>query len=260
MLQTVKIFYTRRDCLMFFPFIFSTLGERNFPRRRKTETNLTAKTNVMRKFRSLSLLFLAVSFIAASCTKEGPEGPVGASGLQGPAGVAGPAGPAGPAGSSGGATYSTWVVTGTGWTDTGADDYGAIALYDRTAPGITQAIIDNGVVLAYMKGEPNFTAPPQSTQTFPLPYSVGQGLGFIDSYEFLLPAAGTIRFLYKSDFAWDLEDLASISFRYILIPGTTAGGRGPATYNGKTLAELKAMSYDQVIATLNIPATGSNIH
>ena len=43
----------------------------------------------MRKFRLLSLLFLAASFVFVSCTKEGPEGPAGAAGAQGPAGSAG---------------------------------------------------------------------------------------------------------------------------------------------------------------------------
>src|SRR5690242_16273859 len=55
----------------------------------------------MRKFRLLTILLLAVAFIAVNCTKEGPEGPAGATGPQGPAGVQGPAGPAGPAGPNG---------------------------------------------------------------------------------------------------------------------------------------------------------------
>src|SRR5450432_1953648 len=114
----------------------------------------------MRKLRLLSLLFLAISFIVVSCTKEGPEGTVGATGPQGPAGgsgatgATGPAGPAGPAGSTGptGATgtanviYYTWAPI-TSWADTTIPfvSSAVVGRAIRTAPGITQAVIDQGI-------------------------------------------------------------------------------------------------------------------
>jgi len=219
----------------------------------------------MRKFRLLSLLSLAIVFIGVSCTKEGPEGPVGATGAQGPAGAAGaagatgPQGPAGPQGTTN-VTYSAWFLTGSGWREGTAADpfYGEVFYYPKAAPAVTQTIIDQGIVLAYMKGDPNLVAPAINTP-FLLPYTVGVGFGFIDLYDFTL-SPGNIRFLYKSDFAWDLSDLAVISFRYVVIPGSVAGGRGTAPlYAGHSADELKAMSYEQVATLFNIPADGSNI-
>lgn len=214
----------------------------------------------MRKFSLLSLLSFTILFIA-SCTKEGPEGPVGATGASGPAGVGGPQGPAGPQGPVGqtNVTYSAWFVTGTGWTITGTDDYLATFLYDKAAPGITQAIIDNGIVLGFMKGDPNITGAPV-TQTFPLPNSVGHSFGFIDTYSFVLDTPGNLRFLYFTTFPFfDETDLAAISFRYVIIPGSIAGGRmANPTYQGYTADQLKGMPYDQVAKLFNIPADGSN--
>ncbi len=212
----------------------------------------------MRKLRTLSLLLVAIAFISVSCTKEGPEGPVGATGAQGPAGTPGPAGPAGPAGP--GVTYSAWFLTGNGWVEsdpTNPNFYGEVFHFNRAAPSLTQAVIDQGVVLCYMKGDPNLV-PPAVNNPFQLPYTVGVGFGFVDLYDFAL-SAGNIRFLYKSDFAWDATDLATISFRYITIPGTTAGRGAVATYAGHTIEEIKAMPYEQVAALFNIPAEGSNI-
>jgi hypothetical protein len=223
---------------------------------------LTAKTHFMRKFRLPSLLFLSILLIAVSCTKEGPEGPAGVAGLQGPPGVAGPVGPAGPQGPMGqtNVTFSPWFATGTGWTATGANVYGAQFLFDRASTVITQAIIDNGLVMGYIKGEPN--TPSLASQAFQLPYLVGNGFGFLDQYELVLNAAGNIRFLYKSDFPWTAAQLAPVNFRYVVIPGSVAGGRGNAgvtTYAGYSAAQLKAMPYEQIAKLFNIPAEGTNI-
>lgn len=216
----------------------------------------------MRKFRLLSLLSLSILFIATSCTKEGPEGPAGIAGIQGPAGVQGPQGPAGPQGPQGttNVTYSAWFLTGAGWAEATATDpfYGEVFYYPKAAPAVTQSIIDQGIVLCYMKGDPNLDPAPASTP-FMLPYTVGTGFGFTDLYDFTL-TPGNIRFLYKSDFAWELADLAVISFRYVVIPGSVAGrGTTAPLYNGYTAAQLKAMPYDQVAKLFNIPQEGTNI-
>lgn len=218
----------------------------------------------MRKFKLLSLLTLAITFIAVSCTKEGPEGPVGAQGPQGPAGTngaAGPAGPAGPPGPSGaGVTYSAWYTTVAGdWSTTGVDQYTAAALVNRTAPAITQAIMDNGVVLAYVSAWRVFGFP-RATEVAPLPYFADNI--FMDYYDFVIPSVGNIRYLYKSEDPWDAANLAGTKYRYVVIPGTTAGGRGVnggTTFEGYTKDELKAMSYSQVAALFNIPVEGTNI-
>ncbi len=215
----------------------------------------------MRKYRSICLLFISILFIV-SCTKEGPEGPVGATGPQGATGSTGPAGAAGPQGAQGQTTvtYSPWFLTGAGWTSTGAGTYLARFLFDRASTVITQNIMDQGLVLGYIKGEPN--APTLSTQTFSLPYSIGNGAGFMDQYELVLNAPGNVRFLYKSDAPWTAAELAVISFRYVVIPGSVAGGRGVnsiTTYEGYTADQLKAMSYSQVKTLFNLPDDGTNI-
>ena len=209
----------------------------------------------MRKFSSLSLLLLAITFLA-SCTKEGPEGPVGATGAQGPPGTPGATGAPGQNG-AGITTYSAWFQTGTGWATT--PDYAAEFIYTKAAPSVTQSIIDQGVILAFMKGDPLYDGTPQLNTVHPLAYTVGTGFGFTDVYDFAVEEPGEIIFFYKSDFAWTAADLASVWFRYVTIPGTVAGRGVEPTYDGLTKAELKSMSYEQLAARFNIPDEGSNI-
>lgn len=206
----------------------------------------------MKRYTLLSLI-LFVSLLSINCSKEGPAGPAGPAG---PQGAAGPTGSQGPIGTAN-VIYSPWFLTGTGWTATGAAEYGAQFLFNRSAPGITQLIMDQGVVLGYIKGEPN--TPTISTQVFQLPYGVGIGFGFVDFYELVLSAPGNIRFLYKSDAPWTATELATISFRYVIIPGGVAGGRiANGSAQSYSHAQLKAMSYEEIIKLFNIPADGQN--
>ncbi len=219
----------------------------------------------MRNFRLFSLLLLSISFIASNCTKEGPEGPVGASGPQGPPGsngtpgTPGPTGPSGPAGTAN-VTYSAWYTTVTGdFTATGVAPYTAVFLYDQDAPGVTQSIIDNGVVLCYMR---DFTtaaiAPARSTDVVQLPYLAD--FNSIDNYDFVLNAAGNIRFLYKSLIPLTNPDVTGTSYRYVLIPGSILGGK-PAGAQGKAVEanELRKLPYSEICKIFSIPEDGSNI-
>jgi len=187
----------------------------------------------MKKFKLITVL-LALAILAFNCSK-GPAGPQGSTGPQGPVGPAGPTGTAN-------VIYSAWFLTGTGWDSiANAPSYGAYGTFDKAASDITQTIIDNGVVLAYMKGDPTTGL---ANEVFPLPYSVGVGFNFTDLWDFVLNAPGNIRFLYKSDVPWTLAELGGISFRYIIIPGGVAGGR---------MLNLKKMSYEEVCKLYNIP-------
>lgn len=225
----------------------------------------------------IKLSIIALSFtVLASCSRRGdtgdrgpngaqgaagPAGPAGVTGPQGPTGPVGPTGPTGPQGSAGvtNATYSAWVTVGTGWTATGADFYGAKLLYDRSAPGVTSNIINQGIVLAYIRNIPG-----TGVQIAPLPFRLQTGVDALaHQFDFSLPAAGgTIRFFYKFNGlpvnAWGPESIAFAETRYILIPGTVAGRIVSGAAAGYTVEQIKSMSYAQVIALFNIPANGSN--
>jgi len=239
----------------------------------------------MRKFRLLSLSLLAITFIAINCTKEGPEGPAGATGPQGPAGVngtngatgatgatgapgaTGPAGPVGPAGPAGTANviYSSWLASPTvfgaaGWLDTTISTIGVVSRANFAAPSMTQAILDQGVVLVYH----TFSATPPPTgganaQSLPYLASVGGGnfvqvgyrgaVGRVFVYlQNVIPGTGGFGFL------------AGHYFRYVIIPGGVSGGRSAggservAEIKGVTYSEsqLKSMSYTEICRLLNI--------
>jgi hypothetical protein len=254
--------------LKYFLFIFKhTWQKEKIPLLLKPKLINRPKTKAMRKFRLLSLLLLAITFIVINCTKEGPEGPVGANGPQGPAGAngtngtngtngapgpAGPTGPQGPAGATGPAgsanvIYSAWQ-TPASWRDTileGATNY---KVGNVTATSITSAILDQGVILAYEKFG--------TDGPFPLPQTLYSGFGSLNITLSYLPAVGKMFYTqFTSDNSGSLT-AGSRQYRWIVIPGGIAGGRmvsGQATYFGYTHNQLKAMSYHDVCKLLNIP-------
>jgi hypothetical protein len=230
----------------------------------------------MRKFRQLTLLLLAITFIAVNCTKEGPEGPAGATGPQGPpgtgggAGPAGPAGPGGPAGPAGPAgpqgpagtanvTYSAWFTPDQngGWVDTTINGVATQKKFNKSAPGATLAMLNTGVVISYMKLNPD-GAGGATTSIRQLPYA---NPGTATEY-FPLHYVGSITYAHVSTGNPGVAVGASsgaLEFRYVLIPGAVAGGRmmsGPAA--GYQVAQLQSMSYQDVCSTFDIPANGSN--
>jgi hypothetical protein len=246
------------------------LEKRRFPFIFKKETILTAKTNVMRKLRSLSLFILSITLIAVSCTKEGPEGPVGATGPQGPPGTSGTNGTTGATGATGSTgpigianvIYSAWLAApstsgSAGWFDTTITTIGAVSRANFLAPSLMQTILDQGTTLVYHTS----AASPPATGTAnvqPLPFSLNVGATIVElNYR---PAVGRVIVFLKS-----LSTVASLAmtagnyFRYVIVPGGVAGGRmisGPAA--GYSVEELKAMSYDEVIRKFNIPRNGTN--
>lgn len=222
----------------------------------------------MRKFRLLSLLAIAITFLAVSCTKEGPEGPTGATGAQGPTGATGPAGPAGPTGPTGPAgptgptgpqgpqgpagtanvIYSSWAAPGS-WADTSLSTFGTVSRSIRTAPGVTQAILDQGIVLCYFNAGGSGTI-------FQLPWSLAY-LGNAVQLHFALTVGKVIFYIA------DLNDgnasglFVTGPLRYVIIPGGVAGGRmaeKSCEINGRvyTESQLKSMPYADVCRLLRI--------
>ncbi len=233
----------------------------------------------MRKFSNLSLLLLAIAFLLVNCTKEGPEGPAGAIGPQGPLGLTGPAGPTGPTGPAGptgptgpagptGPTgtanviYTNWFATVTAdWLVSPGPPFWDTYYYIKAAPGVTQAILDNGVVLSFMKNwafDDGIGGVGRSSAVVQLPWFADNFFG--DYYDFSLTGVGSIRYHYKSPNPWLQFVMDGTTFRYIIIPGGVLGGRGVVNGNHTyTERELKAMSYDQIRELFKIPIAGSNI-
>ena len=231
--------------------------------------------SVMKKI-SILIILLQVAIFISSCSRrgdtgdrgatgpQGPSGAVGLVGLTGPQGPIGPIGATGPVGAQGAAgvtnvTYSSWAISGeANWTTTNIALYGARFVYDRTAPGITSTIMSNGVVLAFARSVP--TLPASNTAQLPMRIQTGTGINFHE-ISYIMNIGGNLRFLYKhnSTTPYTTAQLGTVETRYIIIPGTSLGGKmvsGPAA--GYTVDQIKALSYEQVKSMFNIPETGSN--
>jgi hypothetical protein len=218
----------------------------------------------MRKFRLLSLLLLAIAFIAVNCTKEGPEGPAGATGAQGPTGTTGatgatgpigPQGPTGPVGPPGTANviYSSWltVANHSALLDSGITDYGTCKRFYRSAPSVTAGVLDNGLVLSYWRVNTIIYS------TIPYQFPVGAQTYYLGAIPVATGGGKIIYFtsIFGAGAGWPPN--GSAETRYVVIPGSIAGGRsagvGGTNY---TPDQVKAMSYEEVCRTFNIPASG----
>jgi Collagen triple helix repeat (20 copies) len=236
----------------------------------------------MRKFRLLSLLLLATAFILVNCTKEGPEGPAGATGAQGPTGAngpagaagptgltgpAGPAGPAGPQGPIGAANviYSAWVTSPYASRDTTVDGT-CLRVRHIDAPSLSATILNQGVMITYMRVG--------SIGPYQLPYISDAG-GEVNQVNCVYQQQKILVYRHTFNNCRFNSGIApnpqypgqgvmvnlpqSLEYKYILIPGGVAGGRGANTekmaeIKGQlyTESQLKAMSYSQICSLLNI--------
>lgn len=225
---------------------------------------------------SILIIVLQITIIISSCSRRGDTGDRGPTGINGPIGpqgnqgITGPQGPTGPMGATGpqglqgnagvtNVTYSAWSTSGSSnWGTTNITLYGARFIHDRAAPGITTTVISNGVVLAFVRTVPTF--PTSNISQLPLRIQTGTGVVFHE-ISFILNIAGNLRFLYKhnSTLPYTSAQLGTVETRYIIIPGTSLGGKmisGPAI--GYTIDQIKALTYEQVQSMFNIPDAGSN--
>lgn len=233
----------------------------------------------MRKLRLLSILVLAIVFVFVNCTKEGPEGPVGGTGAQGPTGSngtngatgpvgpvgatgpvgpIGPVGPAGPTGATGSANviYSAWVTSPYNSRDSSIDGT-CHRVRHLDAPSLTATILNQGVMVTYFRIS--------NIGPYLLPYTSDAG-GATNQIEAIYATQKI--FITRKTFGSCRYTVAdpgtapvlinlpqSLEYRYILIPGIVGGGKmmsGPAA--GYTSEQLKAMSYEEIIRLLKIPA------
>ena len=179
-----------------------------------------------------NLLFVSLGFgllfLLTNC-KKGDPGPAGATGPAGPTGTAGPVGTAN-------IIYSPWANltftgSGTSWSA------------QITAQGVTQDIMDKGVVKTYFKF---------GTAVYDGNYSnIPTGAGV---YQYLSVGMISLRATFAANYPW----------RYVIIPGGVAGGRlsngntGADTFvfaDGSTMrkSKLDKMRYEDVCSKFNIP-------
>jgi len=190
------------------------------------------------------ILFLAITVIVASCGKDGdtgPAGPAGPAGPPGPAGANGTAGANGAPGAPGSANviYSAWTdVTYDAVTDTTAGVVDTLAwVSEIPAAKLVDSILQRGEIKVYVNAG---TA--ASPAVFPLPLFdvfVLTGVFNINLYFTL----GTIN-LYSTEDASTFTDagVKVWQYRYILIPGGTAGRAAPGgkTIDWNNYSEVKA--------------------
>jgi Collagen triple helix repeat (20 copies) len=192
----------------------------------------------------------------------GPAGPVGATGATGPQGIQGPAGPAG---SLTNVVYSSWVTIPTAnFADTTvhATTGGSTTLlparrgFINTA-SVTTAIVNQGIVTSFAR-----VIPTAAIQQVPL-HLISPVNFNLRIEQALVPGRVMYIAVRPETQTWpggvDNTRFQSIEWRYVIIPGGTAGGRiisGPAA--GYTVDQVKAMSYQQIVSMFNIPADGTN--
>jgi len=183
--------------------------------------------------RNFVIFFFACStlLLLIGCQKSDP----------GPAGATGPAGPAGPTGAAG-ATGSANVIYSP-WANLTFTGSGTSWSAQITALGVTQDIMDKGVVKTYFKF---------GTAVYDGNYSnIPSGATI---YQYLSVGAINLRATFAANYPW----------RYVIIPGGVAGGRlsggsvDADTFvfaDGSTMrkSKLDKMSYEDVCSKFNIP-------
>jgi hypothetical protein len=162
----------------------------------------------MKNFRSLLVAALVLIIGMISCSK----------------GSTGPAGPRGPAGPDS-VVYSVWTPLALTYVP-------ADTLFEQTitAPSITKAILDSGVILSYV----NFQ---DTSGTYHVIPTAGlTGIGVFEDF-----AVGKINIA-------SVRDYSKLPYRYVTIPGSLKTGNSASTQKvkGYTIQELKAMPYEQV--------------
>jgi hypothetical protein len=194
---------------------------------------------------------LCLAMAVAACGKDGATGP------QGPAGAAGPQGQPGPSGSAN-VIYSAWFTPSPWAVDT---IFGMINFnFVQAAPGITQSILDSGIVLTYGKlnGYTPTIWPTDQVAELPIVITYTEGS---TTYTDTWSAYATVDSL-RINFVDNVNLYNSIStahsFRYVVVPGGVADAdrvvRFPAPGGVRyTREQLRAMPYERVARLFHIP-------
>ena len=203
---------------------------------------------------SLATAMITALLFTACKGDTGPVGPTGSTGLTGSTGPTGATGAAGTAN----VIYSAWF-TAAPWVSStvfGITNFD----YSKAAPGITQTVLDNGVVLTYGKlsGYSTTIWPAGQVGKLPVILTYMQGSLNIDTWSDY-STVGNLRTNMTNSVNFYTTINNTHQFRYVIIPGGVLGGRftsGVAA--GYSVEQIKEMSYEEVSALFSIPASGSN--
>lgn len=180
----------------------------------------------MRK--SLYLFALPMLALALFIGCEGDEGPQGEQGEQGVQGVQGIQGEQGEPGTAN-VIYSEWAQLDGSWRDTSMFG-GNFKVNHLNAEDLTQDIIDNGVILCYVK---------YMSYVTPLPYVNGSY-----TLAFQLDPSKILVTTLKPDLSGGVELGSAMELRYVIIPGGVAAKKSTVDYS--------SMSYEEVCEMFDI--------
>jgi hypothetical protein len=184
-------------------------------------------------------LLIAIASIITSCSKEGPAG---ATGPAGPTGAQGPAGPAGAPGAPGApGTVGTANVIYSEWADVvyePANADSSLWVAEIAAPRLVDSILNRGEIKVYLNAGSDSTGD-QFVVTLPIydPIIIG---ALITPYY----SPATITLVATGDVgSFAQNGNKYFQYRYILIPGGTAAGRG--TNNGTGIGNgIKSVNWN----------------
>jgi len=200
-----------------------------------------------RLFGSLVILFALISILAAGCSKTGSAG---ATGPQGSAGSQGSAGPQGPEGNAN-VQVDTFSLVSSQWlwndnyilyTAGGSYTEWFTRYYKATFPGVTQGVLDSGMVMVFMTPDLQ-----NKSQWSPLPYTFDTGDGY--SYDFVyVTSPGTVElefyFAEQSSSATpptlSTYAIPTYSFKCVAVTGTIATAMQKAGIDKGNYAEVSA--------------------
>jgi len=181
----------------------------------------------IQKTLSWSVLAGALLWLSSCVGTEGPVGPIGPAGPQGTIGQVGPQGPAGAAN----VIYSNWTKAG-GWIKVNLFGTDRFYFDFNNVNRLTQAVLDQGVVLVYAKLET------ENNQVRQLPVRV-YALFTEENIDFTL-AVSRIRVwsIPVRGPATPITPSPNHEFRYVIIPG---GQAGRVSYEKLSYAEAREM-------------------
>lgn len=168
---------------------------------------------------------------------KGDAGERGATGATGPRGATGATGPQGPAGTAN-VIYSNWLSFQQSQRDTTIDGT-LLKVNHIPAPRLTQAIIDQGVVMVYWRFINTVVLLPYTSDA-----GSGSGPAKTSTINFV-PKPGVIYITrYTHDNTASIG-FGTIQFRYVLIPGGVSAQA--------SLKNVDINNYEAVKAALNLP-------